>query len=212
MELPDLNRRDNSPSLRRRNWYHTSVREFPFISACLIQGVTFNTQREFAHPAFPEPLGTVYRDTSIEWEMLVIDITKLDAVSYGIVGFSVGPMTFIASRNHEKHPPDLHGIGFHFVRGELRVMDKVRPPRAMSAADYMAKFERTSVPTNNINELIARVPLVNVTAMDLVWPPSIEDEIDMLLGSLRVDASRSSLDQYQATMSPNRTYFSIRHP
>ncbi|KFZ02230.1 hypothetical protein V500_00338 [Pseudogymnoascus sp. VKM F-4518 (FW-2643)] len=201
VELPDLNRREFNPSLRRRNWYHTSVREFPFISACLLQGVAFNTQQELAHPAFPEPLGTVYRDTSIEWGMVVVDITNLDAVSYGIVGFSVGPMTFIKSRKHEKHPPDLIGIGFHFVPGELRVMDKMRPRRPMSAAKYMAEFEHTISPTNNVNKLIAKVPRIDVAAMDLVWPPSIEQEIDLLLGSLRIDANRSLLEHYQAITS-----------
>lgn len=211
VELPDFNRRDFNPSGRRRSWYHTSVREFPFISACLLQGVAFDTEQELARPAFPEPLGTVYRDTSIEWGMVVIDITNLDAISYGIVGFRVGPMTFIGSRNHENHPPDYDGIGFHFVRGTLRVMDEVRPRRAMSAAEYMTEFDHTSSTTNNIVRLIAKVPLINVSAMDLVWPPSIEEDIEMLLGIL-LDANKSVLDQYQATTNLIQRVLELKEP
>ncbi|OBT44925.1 hypothetical protein VE00_04767 [Pseudogymnoascus sp. WSF 3629] len=200
VELPDFNRREGNPTLRRRSWHNTSVREFPFISACLLHGVAFDTEQQLARPAFPEPLGTVYRDTSIEWGMVVVDITNLDAISYGIVGFRVGPMTFIGSRNHEKHPPDYHGIGFHFVRGTLRVMDEVRPRRAMSAGEYMTEFDHAYSPTNNINRLIAKVPLINVSAMELVWPPSIEEDIEMLLGRV-LNANKSVLDQYHATTS-----------
>ncbi|OBT85729.1 hypothetical protein VE02_05221 [Pseudogymnoascus sp. 03VT05] len=211
VELPDFNRRDGNPRLRRRSWYHTNVREFPFISACLLQGVAFDAQQELARPAFPEPLGTVYRDTSIEWGMVVVDITNLDAVSYGIVGFGVGPMTFIGSRKHEKHPPDYDGIGFNFVRGTLRVMDEVRPRRAMSAAEYMTEVDYASPPTNNIDRLIAKVPLINVSAMDLVWPPSIEEDIEMLLGRL-LDANKSVLDQYRATTSLIQRILELEEP
>ncbi|KFY05267.1 hypothetical protein O988_00130 [Pseudogymnoascus sp. VKM F-3808] len=217
VELPELNRRDFNPTDRRRDWYHAGVREFPFISACLLQGVAFNTQQCYAHPAFPEPLGTVYRDTSIEWGMVVIDITNLDAVSYGIVGFSVGPMTFIGSRYDEDHPPDLRGgMVFAFVRGELGVLDKVRPRRAMSAAEYMAKFEGEGhfpeTPTKNVDQLIAKVPLVNVAAMDLIWPPSVEEDIDISLSSLHIDASKSLLDQYQATTTLIQRVLAMEDP
>ena len=217
VELPDLNRRDFNPTGRRRSWYYTGVREFPFISACLLQGVAFNTQQDFAHPAFPEPLGTVYRDTSIEWGMVVIDITNLDAVSYGIVGFSVGPMTFIGSRYDEEHPPDLRGgMVFAFVRGELGVLEKKRPRRAMSAAEYMAKFEGEGhfpeTPTKNVNQLMGKVPLINVAAMDLIWPPSIEEDIDMSLSSLHIGAGRSLLDKYQATTSLIQRVLAMEDP
>lgn len=76
IELPETTTRH--PILPKRDWDHTVVREFPFISASLLQGVAFDAVEGLTLNAYPEPLGTVYRDTLIGWGMLVIDITDLD--------------------------------------------------------------------------------------------------------------------------------------
>lgn len=67
----------------------------------------------------------------------------------------------------------------------------------LPAAEYMNKFEHTSWPMSNVNKLKANVPLINVLAIDLVWPPRVKEYIDLLLSSLHIDANRSMLDQYQ---------------
>ena len=177
------------------------MREFPFIAACLLQGVAFDALEGVTHAARPEPLGTVYRDTSIEWGMVVIDIIELDAVRYCIVGFDVGRMKFVTSWKEANNPPPGAGaIGPGvFELGELRVMDKVRPRSAMSAAEYMAKFDRTSsvMPStynnNVITQLLARIPLIDAAAMGLVWPTASEDDISPSLArqSLSVGTDRS---------------------
>ncbi|KAH9216823.1 hypothetical protein DL95DRAFT_459922 [Leptodontidium sp. 2 PMI_412] len=69
------NSSSNSP---KEGLDHTVVREFPFISASLLQGVAFDAVEGLTLNAYPEPLGTVYRDTLIGWGMVVIDITDLD--------------------------------------------------------------------------------------------------------------------------------------
>lgn len=182
VELPELNRKYCQLALRRRHWDCTSVWEFPFIAACLLQGVGFDAQEGFTSAAHPEPLGTVYRDTSIEWGMVVVDITNLDAVRYGIVGFPVGQMRFVSSAREERNPPLIHG-GFAFIPGELRLVDEVRPRTAMSAAEYIAKFKHSYWIVDNLNnvddiysrrdnikKLLDPIPLIDAVAMDLVWP------------------------------------------
>jgi len=199
VELPELNRVMAQPTLRgMRPWYR-GMQEFPFIMACLLQGVGFDTQKGVSRAAQPEPLSTVYRDTSIEWGMVVVDITKLDAVRYGIVGFGVGPMKFVTSPRNEGYTMGAMGPGA-FERGELRVMDKVRPRRAMSAAEYMAKFKdnHETLPTYDSNTskqllLLARIPLIDAAAMGLVWPQ--EDDILPSLANLSVGTTRSLPDR-----------------
>ena len=68
------------------------MQEFPLIAACLLQGIGFEVRQGVTRVALPEPLGTVYRDTSIEWGMVVVDITQLNAVRYGIVGLALGQL------------------------------------------------------------------------------------------------------------------------
>ncbi|KAI1412125.1 hypothetical protein F5Y13DRAFT_47659 [Hypoxylon sp. FL1857] len=177
MELPAYNRLISTTRERRRPWDRTSVREFPFIQACLLQGVGFDPQLGRTQRARPEPLATVYRDTSLEWGMVVVDITELDAIRYGIVGFAVGRAKFISSPEAERRPavPGSMGTGV-FERGELKVMEESRPRRAMSAAEYMAKFNREASEYGNAGEAIAEIPLVDAAAMSLVWPPDPEDD------------------------------------
>ncbi|KAI1773228.1 hypothetical protein F4818DRAFT_121087 [Hypoxylon cercidicola] len=178
VELLEFNRFRTTTRNRRRPWDRTRVHEFPFIAACLLQGVGFDAQLGRTPPVRPEPLATVYRDTSIEWGMVVVDITELDVVRYGIVGFNVSKAKFVPSREVERRPVGVGAMGPGvFEPGELRVMDDVRPRRPMSAAEYMAKFNYEASAYGNAGELLARIPLVDEAAMSLVWPPSSEDDI-----------------------------------
>jgi hypothetical protein len=142
--------------------------------------------------------------------MVVVDITKLDAVRYGIVGFAACEMRFILSAAAERQlEQDFRwaGLYFTFVRGELRVMDEVRPRSAMSAAEYRAKFgDNHTVWTqynDNVSKQLARIPLIDAAGMDLVWPlcpdDKDEDEDDILPSlanlSVGVKVNRSLPDQ-----------------
>jgi hypothetical protein len=205
VELPEL----RQPTRRKRHWDHASVREFPFIAACLLQGVGFDAQAGITHVACPEPLGTVYRDSCIAWGMVVVDITELDAVRYGIVGFGVGLMKLVTSRFNAGYTMGAMGPGA-FEPGELRILDEVRPRSAMSAAEYMAKFNHTT--KDKVNELLARIPLIDAAAMDLVWPPDPKDDDDILPSlaniSIGTTATNRSLPD-QAVRSLNQSTFDV---
>ncbi|KAH8161272.1 hypothetical protein CIB48_g6975 [Xylaria polymorpha] len=194
VELPPYNRMQ---MFTPRPWDRITVPEFPFISACLLQGVAFNPQVGRTAPTRPEPLATVYRDTSVEWGMVVVDITNLNAVCYGIVGFSVSMAVFVPSLEAEisqfnkSHFARERGV---LERGDLRVMEEVRPRKAMSAAEYMAKFGYEASVYGNAGELLARVPLVDVTAMSVVWPQGSGVVVDLPAASQPVEPEITSQD------------------
>lgn len=193
VELPEFSRTQSNTKDRTRPWDHTSVPEFPFIAACLLQGVAFDPQLGLTQPARPEPLGTVYRDTSIEWGMVVVDITDLHAVSYGIVGFTVCQAKFVPTLEAQRNPVSMGAMGPGvFERGELRVMDEVRPRRATSVAEYMAKFDYEAWPSGDAVEHLARTPLVDAAAMSLVWPPRPGEDIDPLPVDLSANTEKDS--------------------
>ncbi|KAI0810213.1 hypothetical protein GGR55DRAFT_129707 [Xylaria sp. FL0064] len=170
VELPDLRRYGTPQPERWRPWDHDRVSEFPFIAACLLQSVAFDAQSGRTCRTLPEPLGTVYRDSSLEWGMVVVDITDLDAVRYGIVGFPVHRARFVASLQAEKQ-------SYHFPGGELRLVDEAHHRRAMTASEYMSKFgpKYDNHIRGDAAEYFGRVPIVDPDAMNLVWPLEVED-------------------------------------
>ncbi|KAL2073377.1 hypothetical protein VTL71DRAFT_10701 [Oculimacula yallundae] len=58
--------------------------ELSLSAAYYMRGIAFDPQESLYVQATPQPLGTVYRDTSIEYRIIVIDITELNAVRYGV--------------------------------------------------------------------------------------------------------------------------------
>jgi hypothetical protein len=198
VELPELERRQHQRALRYPPWDHAAVPEFPFITACLLQGVGFDARAGRTRPARPQPLGTVYRDTSLEWGMVVFDITELEAVRYGIVGFTVTPAVFVKSEADERRRAHfrVHGPGA-FERGELHLMDEVRPRQAMSAAEHLAKWPYHVLGDELTVERLSSVPLVGADAMALIWPPGpdLDDSVLPSLAGLSIASDGSSEDQ-----------------
>ncbi|KAH6718866.1 hypothetical protein BKA61DRAFT_652516 [Leptodontidium sp. MPI-SDFR-AT-0119] len=198
IELPETTTRH--PILPKRNWDHTVVREFPFVSASLLQGVAFDAVEGLTWNAYPEPLGTVYRDTLIGWGMVVIDITDLDRISYGFVGFASAPMKF-ASSAEERSRQIRQGtgpMGFWLeTGGEFRVVEEVRPRIVKSAAEYLQtiEYEAHALPLHKIVEdLLAHVPLVDSDALEFIWPSTSECDSLPSLASLSL-GTRPSLHE-----------------
>ncbi|OAA56341.1 hypothetical protein SPI_07952 [Niveomyces insectorum RCEF 264] len=176
VELPEFDRRAHDPARRHRmRWdSHNSAAvlpPFPFTASCLLQGVGFDARAGVTRAARPESLSTVYRDKSLEWGMVVFDITEPASVRYGIVGFPVAAARFVDSPAAERYTMGAMGPGAA-MSGELHVMDEVRPRQAMSAADYMARFEHDVPADPDTLEELSQVPLVDADAMALVWPPT----------------------------------------
>ncbi|KAH8586863.1 hypothetical protein B0O99DRAFT_695071 [Bisporella sp. PMI_857] len=188
IDLLEFDRGNPSWAMRKKVWDRTAVREFPFTAACLLQGVSFDALEGLTREAFPETLSTVYRDTSSEWGMVVIDITDLDAVRYGIVSFASAQMKWAPSAEAVRQQSYM-GLHMAFESGgEFRVVDKVRPRKVMSAVEYMAKNQETILLSShyNIIELLAHIPLVDSTALEYIWPSDSGGEDLPPLGGMSV--------------------------
>ncbi|KAK8116696.1 uncharacterized protein PG998_004977 [Apiospora kogelbergensis] len=188
VQLPELNRRAPGQGQRRRPWDRESVPPFPFITAALLLGVGSDPPPGYDGVNRPEPLATVYRDPDVEWGMVVVDVTDLilsGVLRYGIVGFKIGEARWIDSRRALMDLRREYG-GFDLPTGPLAVLEAVRPRRAMSAVDYMAKFDwggdvigeayilNLGVHNRNM-ELLASLSVVEDAALDMVWPKEYGD-------------------------------------
>jgi len=130
-----------------------AIREFPFISGCLRVALT-RLNDDGGGPGArlddvqERPLATVFRDDALEYGAVVIDISDLDAVRYGIVGSKIsyvagdggsfsgigmGWFDRIESRYHGPQPPVLY-------------LDNSGAQTPLSAAVYMAKFGLEEAP------------------------------------------------------------------
>ena len=209
VELPELNRKRPYEPQRFRQWNRESIPPFPFITAAVLQGIGFDPVWGANAPTRPESLATVWRgDTDIEWGMVVFDITELGlrsadrpAVRYGIVGFRVGMAKFVPSREADFIP--FQGASFQGEEGPLRVIEKVRPRRAMSAAEYMAKFEyetllnEYTVSQYNRNmSCLAPIQLVEDEALSMVWPKGYDDYYLPVTGTSVTTEARRGLKDY----------------
>lgn len=203
VELPELNRRRDLMSIRERQWDRTHVPEFPFIATCLVHGVGFDPHTRRTAPILLEPLGTVYRDDSVEWGMVVIDITHLETVRYGIVGFTVDMAKFIPSLEAERRTAfssmGALGPGAFEEGDDLRVVEDPRPRRALSAAEYMTKFGyKAPLYESGIvtRAMLAQIPLVDVNAMSVVWPlPSTDNRTLLTLSDPFISPPNSERTQ-----------------
>lgn len=224
VQLPELDRHRSSQSgaERQRPWDRESVPPFPFITAALLLGVSSEPPPGYAGFNRPEPPTTVFRDPDVEWGMVVVDVTDLirrGVLRYGIVGFKIGSARWINSFGA------LAQLNADYTRymglppGPLAVLEAVRTRRAMSAVDYMAKFDwggdvigDAYIPDfklgahNRNMELLASLPLVEDAALDMVWPkkdddsrPSVPDTSVTLTGrkDLKYQAIRGLIEATQ---------------
>ncbi len=129
-----------------------AIREFPFISTCLRVALT-RLHDDGGGPGArvddvqERPLATVFRDDALEYGAVVIDISDLDAVRYGIVGSKI---SYVAGDGG-----GFSGIGMGwFDRIESRYegphpvlyLDNSGAQTPLSAAAFMAKFGLEEAP------------------------------------------------------------------
>jgi len=115
------------------------TREFPFISSCLRLALnrdgTYGTRLGDVQE---QSLGTVFRGDKLEYGMVVIDISDLDAVRYGIIGFET---SYIADVDIYSSPMGWDPVE---TRGPDREpvlqLEKSRSRLPLSATRYMSKY------------------------------------------------------------------------
>lgn len=101
----------------------------------------------------------MYRDDSIEYGMVVIDISDLDKIRYGIVGFAIE----IQGQDLDSGDDDVSGTG-------VPTVEEHRPRKPLSANEYMTRFHpnRFGDPYafGDTVKRLEEKPLLVISAMD----------------------------------------------
>lgn len=152
------------------------LREFPFISTCLLVGAGYDPSIGASYSVRTEPLGTLYRDDSLAYGMVAVDISDLEKIRYGIVGFIVNQMAEVNVRDGgdydpvEDSPPEDDPVP---------TVEENRPRVPLSAESHFKKFHyyasnRPSVQEQTLIGTLAEYQLIDVAALDCrfneAWP------------------------------------------
>lgn len=174
------------------------LREFPFISTCLKLGLVLDWDRGFGFGLAPgaAPLGTVFRDTNLEYAMAVIDISDLSAIRYGIFAFRTTLMIHVPETY--KDPDDFWSSGDWGLVGERELkLEANRTRQPLSAASYMAKFQYADrFPFDPCDELIyelGQLELIEPSATDRMWPRDALEAVSPLMSPCTEDAALIAL-------------------
>ncbi|KAH6692715.1 hypothetical protein F5X68DRAFT_250930, partial [Plectosphaerella plurivora] len=157
----DIDRRPELP-------WADGIREFPFISTCLrlalnrYDGLHHITRRRVGDVQ-EQPLETAFRNDRLEYGIVVIDISDLDNVRYGINGSQV---EYFAELDLlidilEMGPPQDPRIK----------LEKTRSRKLVSGSAYMRKCGMYDL-TDAIQRLKGH-PIVDTGALDYIWPAKI---------------------------------------
>lgn len=157
IKLPELSRWSGHPNemLKRMRVWDQSLIQFPIIATCLQVGIGYNPTNGSEDAVKKEALGTVYYDDSLEYGMVVMDISDLGDVRYGIIGLSIRAAQQAFGTVEQKGLPPLEK---HVRR------------RPLSAIEFMSEFypNRTGDPFyfGDIVNSLQEYPLIAISAMD----------------------------------------------
>ncbi|KAI0400577.1 hypothetical protein F4802DRAFT_477583 [Xylaria palmicola] len=188
-ELPDLP-------------WASGIREFPFISTCL--RMALNRRGTRLQHVQEQPLGTVFTDNTLEYGMVVFDISGLSTVRYGIVGSHVKYMAEV----------DITWLGdWDCIEGPrpnqepVPVLEEPRRRVPLTAAQYMKKFFPLAVSPGH--KALDQRPIVSLDALTYVWPTSDNPSDNTQSLVVRLNSSRrhgnDSLDQTMETLTERIT-------
>lgn len=115
------------------------IREFPFVSSCL--RLALNRDGAYGTrlgDVQEQPLGTAFRGDKLEYGMVVIDISDLDNVRYGIIGFKI---SYIADIDVFAPPCGWDPIESSAPSEEpVLQLEKSRNRLPLSATMYMKRY------------------------------------------------------------------------
>lgn len=151
---------------RRMPW-NKSLQRFPFLSTCLLLALSCDATHGIHYANVRnEPLGLMYSDDSLEYGMVVFDVSDLDRIRYGIVGFSV-----VHTLTSDPASPSVAEFVSMYGTVELDTMplaEAIRPRRPLSATEYMVKFGYDAVDDyeKHCIQQLEKFTLVDVSALD----------------------------------------------
>ncbi|KAK2007149.1 hypothetical protein LZ32DRAFT_651338 [Colletotrichum eremochloae] len=148
---------------------NSRIPEFPFILTSLLLGLGHDTSRNDALRMHIRPLCTVFNDCSLKHGMVVIDISDLNHIRYGIVAFEISEWATVSRHPLsdwdpvEDRPPEDDPV--------LKT-EQIRSREPLSAVQYMDKFNYNRYTENwaQTTRLLEGKPLIDPNVMDYIWP------------------------------------------
>ncbi|KAF5008050.1 hypothetical protein FDECE_5632 [Fusarium decemcellulare] len=145
-------------------WNH-GISEFPFISTCLLLGLMSDpvyTTRP--HDVQFQPLATAFRDDRREYGMIVLDISDMDNIGYGIVAFPIHYMAEVQVDPWRGYDP----IEDPPAREPDIVLTQTRPRLPRSGAQFAYKLWYGGHQT--VLKDLYKFRLVDESTLDYIWP------------------------------------------
>ncbi|PVH94463.1 hypothetical protein DM02DRAFT_633684 [Periconia macrospinosa] len=166
---------------------NTSPIEFPVTSNYLVEGLLRGNKTTRKGDVQLQPLTLPFYGNCLEYGMMVIDISHLSRITYGIVAFPVRYMAFVEYWHDrggwdpcDDEPPEQEPDIVH-------VDDRPRVP--LSILGYLRRHFptfRTFTENAKVLELEERFPhLVDTRALDYIWPIDKETQRSDLVESSR---------------------------
>lgn len=179
------------PGLERP--WDRGFREFPFLSTCLLLGTGYTPSTSALYQVHTAPLGTQYRDNSLDYGMVVVDISELERIRYGIVGFMVNQMAEVGNCERWYNPGDYDPVEDSPPEDDpVPTVEEYRPRLPLSAEGYMNKFRYYSAEGDlrateqNIVRKLEQKQLVDVLALHCTFDKGSTRHI-----TLRICSNRS---------------------
>ncbi|KAF6829514.1 hypothetical protein CPLU01_07920 [Colletotrichum plurivorum] len=158
------------------------VREYPFISSCLrLALIRADDEEEDGAAGMDDvqerPLATIFRDDALEYGAVVIDVSDLDDVRYGIVGSKIhyvaatgagfaGTMGWDFTESYYHGPPPrlfLDNSGLRTPLSGAAYVDKFRVGRRKGRLEEWPALQR-----------LERHHVVDRRTLGYIWPPALQ--------------------------------------
>ncbi|KAL2830714.1 hypothetical protein BJY01DRAFT_226972 [Aspergillus pseudoustus] len=165
--------------------------EFPFTTTCLLLGLLRETEdhnAELKADAFRsnhnrtrpsdvqlQPLDTVFRGNCLEYGLVVLDISDLDAgVKYGIVAF---PYKYMADVYYWSDIGGWDPVEDPPPEKEPDIVPTTRRPRVpLSILQWVHMYDYYGLREDPSVLRLDAKPRVNAISLDYIWPPELESQ------------------------------------
>ncbi|BCS18846.1 uncharacterized protein APUU_11674A [Aspergillus puulaauensis] len=154
-------------------WRDDAPCEFPFTATCCLLGLLKNDSTRPGDVQL-QSLSTIFRGDCAEYGLVVLDISDLDAVKYGIVAFPVRYMAEVSYRGEdfgwdpvEDRPPE---------KEPDIVPISPRPRKPLSVIQWLRRYlTHISFEKDPSVLRLDDKPVVGDAALDYIWPPEREE-------------------------------------
>ncbi|KAF1994462.1 hypothetical protein P154DRAFT_567310 [Amniculicola lignicola CBS 123094] len=143
-------------------------REFPFTCTCLVSGLLQGSKSTRTGDVQLQPLSTPFCGDCVEYGMVIIDISNLEHVKYGIVAF---PVRYMADAVYHSHYGEWDPVEDEPPRKEPdTVLVDERPRVPLSILGYLSKYFPFMGKDPKVLELEACPHTGDPRVLDYIWP------------------------------------------